>query len=94
MSCRSLASLGIARDGHCHEAVMWLVHHVPKADQASLISLTSPSPLLPEQTAPEKKTCATATGTHKQVRGAVLFAEESMSNSAGLDTALSDNCDH
>jgi hypothetical protein len=43
------------------------VHHVPKADQASLISLTSPSPLLPEQTSPEKKACATATGTHKQV---------------------------
>lgn len=26
------------RDGHCHEAVMWLVHHVPSADQHSVFA--------------------------------------------------------
>ena len=57
----------IARDGHCHEAVMWLVHHVPTAEQTRLISVNSPAPLLPEQSSPEKKTCADATGTHKEV---------------------------
>lgn len=33
------------RDGHCHEAVMWLVHHVPSADQQSVFA-RSAVPLL------------------------------------------------
>jgi hypothetical protein len=33
------------RDGHCHEAVMWLVHHVPAADQHSVFA-RMPVPLL------------------------------------------------
>jgi hypothetical protein len=33
------------RDGHCHEAVMWLIHHVPAADQHSVFG-RKPVPLL------------------------------------------------
>jgi len=33
------------RDGHCHEAVMWLVHHVPAADQHTVFA-KEPAPLL------------------------------------------------
>merc|ERR1740138_1528504 len=33
------------RDGHCHEAVMWLVHHVPAAEQHSVFA-REPAPLL------------------------------------------------
>jgi hypothetical protein len=34
------------RDGHCHEAVMWLIHHVPAPDQHSVFAKSS-VPLLP-----------------------------------------------
>ena len=27
----------IARDAHCHESVMWLIHHVPAVKQAELV---------------------------------------------------------
>merc|ERR1740138_929775 len=33
------------RDGHCHEAVMWLVHHVPAAEQQTVFARI-PAPLL------------------------------------------------
>eukprot|EP00746_Dinoflagellata_sp_MGD_P006118 gnl/MRDRNA2_/MRDRNA2_111904_c0_seq1.p1 gnl/MRDRNA2_/MRDRNA2_111904_c0~~gnl/MRDRNA2_/MRDRNA2_111904_c0_seq1.p1 ORF type:complete len:567 (-),score=92.90 gnl/MRDRNA2_/MRDRNA2_111904_c0_seq1:151-1851(-) len=33
------------RDGHCHEAVMWLVHHVPAAEQQTVFA-QMPAPLL------------------------------------------------
>lgn len=33
------------RDGHCHEAVMWLVHHVPATEQHSVFG-REPAPLL------------------------------------------------
>jgi hypothetical protein len=47
---------------------MWLVHHVPKAQQASLISLASPAPLLPEAVPGRRlQACAEATGDHKEV---------------------------
>lgn len=35
----------VHRDGHCHEAVMWLVHHVPTADQQTVFA-RMPAPLL------------------------------------------------
>jgi len=34
------------RDGHCHEAVMWLIHHVPAADQQTVFARQM-APLLP-----------------------------------------------
>lgn len=34
------------RDGHCHEAVMWLVHHVPAAEQQTVFARQA-APLLP-----------------------------------------------
>jgi hypothetical protein len=40
------------RDGHCHEAVMWLIHHVPAPDQHSVFAKTA-VPLLPTK----KHTC-------------------------------------
>ncbi|CAE8645454.1 unnamed protein product, partial [Polarella glacialis] len=33
------------RDGHCHEAVMWLVHHVPSAEQHTVFA-RKPVPML------------------------------------------------
>lgn len=33
------------RDGHCHEAVMWLIHHVPAAEQQTTFA-RMPAPLL------------------------------------------------
>jgi len=33
------------RDGHCHEAVMWLVHHVPAPEQQTVFA-QMPAPLL------------------------------------------------
>merc|ERR1719326_2698465 len=38
----------VSRDFKCHEAVMWLVHHVPEAKQAELRK-TLTLPLLPER---------------------------------------------
>ena len=35
------------RDGHCHEAVMWLVHHVPAAEQQTVFATQKMAPLLP-----------------------------------------------
>merc|ERR1712166_154702 len=36
------------RDGHCHEAVMWLVHHVSAAEQQTVFATHgAPAPLLP-----------------------------------------------
>jgi len=34
------------RDGHCHEAVMWLVHHVPASEQQTVFARQM-APLLP-----------------------------------------------
>jgi len=56
----------IARDSHCHESVMWLIHHVPAVKQADLVADT-PAPMLPKVTSEEKKTCASATGNHADV---------------------------
>jgi len=40
------------RDGHCHEAVMWLVHHTPSAEQHSVFARL-PVPLL----SPSRHSC-------------------------------------
>eukprot|EP00927_Polykrikos_kofoidii_P077590 TRINITY_DN74522_c0_g1_i1.p1 TRINITY_DN74522_c0_g1~~TRINITY_DN74522_c0_g1_i1.p1 ORF type:complete len:554 (+),score=92.11 TRINITY_DN74522_c0_g1_i1:74-1735(+) len=40
------------RDGHCHEAVMWLVHHVPAAEQQTVFA-RMPAPLL----SPKRHNC-------------------------------------
>merc|ERR1719174_1551208 len=56
----------IARDSHCHESVMWLIHHVPAVKQADLVADT-PAPLLPKVISEEKKACGTATGNHADV---------------------------
>jgi len=42
------------RDGHCHEAVMWLVHHVPASEQQTIFARQL-APLLPL----EKHSCDT-----------------------------------
>jgi len=48
------ALLDVSRDTKCHEAIMWMVHHVPKAVQAALrLELTLP--LLPERERHEAK---------------------------------------
>jgi len=52
------------RDGHCHEAVMWLVHHVPAPEQQTVFARI-PAPLLsttrhsckPSATDKEKELC-------------------------------------
>mmetsp|Transcript_62115 Transcript_62115/g.103141 ORF Transcript_62115/g.103141 Transcript_62115/m.103141 type:complete len:571 (-) Transcript_62115:38-1750(-) len=57
------------RDGHCHEAVMWLVHHVPAAEQQTVFA-RFPVPLLSEKhhacsnnaTAAEAKICGVYEG--------------------------------
>lgn len=46
------------RDGHCHEAVMWLVHHVPAAEQQAVFS-RQPAPLL----SPQRHRCSSSAGT-------------------------------
>jgi len=62
------------RDGHCHEAVMWLIHHVPGPEQQTLFA-KRPVPLLPEtehtgkacddyETASEKAICASYVDTY------------------------------
>jgi hypothetical protein len=56
----------IARDAHCHESVMWLIHHVPTVKQAELVEGV-PAPLLPKATSEEKKSCAKASGNHAEV---------------------------
>merc|ERR1712137_150090 len=35
------------RDGHCHEAVMWFVHHVPETTRMKLAAMLA-IPLLPQ----------------------------------------------
>jgi len=45
------------RNGHCHEAVMWLIHHVPAADQHSVFA-RRPVPLLSER----KHSCSSLIG--------------------------------
>merc|ERR1711959_371410 len=35
------------RDGHCHEAVMWLVHHVPASEQQTVFATQRFAPPLP-----------------------------------------------
>mmetsp|Transcript_26717 Transcript_26717/g.69121 ORF Transcript_26717/g.69121 Transcript_26717/m.69121 type:complete len:551 (+) Transcript_26717:109-1761(+) len=45
------------RDGHCHEAVMWLVHHVPAADQQGWFARMH-VPML----SPKRHTCAEDAG--------------------------------
>eukprot|EP00928_Gymnodinium_smaydae_P075504 TRINITY_DN58531_c0_g1_i1.p1 TRINITY_DN58531_c0_g1~~TRINITY_DN58531_c0_g1_i1.p1 ORF type:complete len:517 (-),score=68.17 TRINITY_DN58531_c0_g1_i1:137-1687(-) len=39
----------VRRDGLCHEAVMWAVHHLPAANLKELQKLNSPLPSLPAQ---------------------------------------------
>jgi len=43
---RGSKSEGMHRDGHCHEAVMWFVHHMPEVSRMKLAALTA-IPLLP-----------------------------------------------
>lgn len=51
------------RDGHCHEAVMWLVHHVPAAEQQTVFA-RMPAPLLSTR----RHSCnSTATGTENEL---------------------------
>mmetsp|Transcript_4314 Transcript_4314/g.13842 ORF Transcript_4314/g.13842 Transcript_4314/m.13842 type:complete len:550 (-) Transcript_4314:308-1957(-) len=38
---------GMHRDGHCHEAVMWLIHHVPAVEQHTVFA-RQPVPMLSE----------------------------------------------
>lgn len=40
--------VAMTRDGHCHEAVMWLVHHVPAAEQHTVFA-RQPVPLLSDR---------------------------------------------
>merc|ERR1712190_49382 len=54
---------GMNRDGHCHAAVMWLIHHVPAADQHSVFAKAS-VPLLPTQ---EHKCDPTAADNEKSI---------------------------
>merc|ERR1712139_296371 len=42
----TLGAQAIQRDGHCHEAVMWFVHHVPETVREHVAN-TMAIPLLP-----------------------------------------------
>merc|ERR1712039_451545 len=42
----TLGAESVQRDGHCHEAVMWFVHHVPETVRNEVANLMA-IPLLP-----------------------------------------------
>mmetsp|Transcript_61453 Transcript_61453/g.193717 ORF Transcript_61453/g.193717 Transcript_61453/m.193717 type:complete len:551 (-) Transcript_61453:126-1778(-) len=48
------------RDGHCHEAVMWLIHHVPAVEQHTIFA-RQPVPLLSET----RHKCAPSAGAEE-----------------------------
>jgi len=54
------------RDGHCHEAVMWLVHHVPAAEQQTVFSRQM-APLLPVSDYTDNGCGADATESELQI---------------------------
>ena len=45
--CEAWGDCHVLRDGHCHEAVMWVVHHLDAASQRVLAQSRQPIPMLP-----------------------------------------------
>jgi hypothetical protein len=64
----------VYRDGLCHRAVMWFVHHLPKETQAEFAQLGIDMPLLPISThttaKPDKKDAA-AQAVHKSYKDSI-----------------------
>merc|ERR1711920_916074 len=61
----------IHRDGHCHEAVMWYVHHLPEVIRADLkdrIALPLLSRMQHDLSAPEVQVSFAAKQVHKSYK--------------------------
>ena len=58
----------IRRDGHCHEAVMWWVHHLTEAQREEMRVVTNATvPLLPESdTSAVKEEACGSNGTDEE----------------------------
>ena len=61
------------RDGHCHEAVMWLVHHVPVEAQQTIFA-NQMAPLLPLSDHLGEGGCG-PDATESEVRACLLNSE-------------------
>merc|ERR1719326_621847 len=53
------ALVAVRRNGHCHEAVMWLVHHVPQTPESreALAMAVTEVPMLPEERSADAAPC-------------------------------------
>lgn len=66
------------RDGHCHEAVLWYVHHLPETIRTNLkdrIALPLLSRMKHDLLAPEKNVSLAAMRVHKAYRAKVSCAD-------------------